>query len=81
MFRDWRRSDPGIPLVRAIVPKPALAAPEPVEPVGQLDAHHVFCVPVAALSYQGSRAFAPPAFSVPAQRRNTWEFPIVRASV
>jgi hypothetical protein len=28
-----------------------------------------------------SRAFAPPAFSVPAQRRNTGEFPIVRASV
>ena len=29
------------------------------------------------LSYQGSRAFAPRAFSVPAQRRNICEFPIV----
>src|SRR5580704_214791 len=28
-----------------------------------------------------SRAFAPAAFSALAQRRNTWEFPIVRASV
>jgi hypothetical protein len=45
MFRGSCRSDPGIPLVPAIFPKPAPAAPEPVEPVGQLDAHHTFAVP------------------------------------
>jgi hypothetical protein len=45
------RSDPRIPLVTAIFPKPALAAPEPVEPVGQLDAHHIFCVLVAELPF------------------------------
>jgi hypothetical protein len=39
MFRDWPRSDPGVPLVAAIFPESTLAAPEPVEPVGHLDAH------------------------------------------
>jgi hypothetical protein len=39
MFRDWPRSDPSVPLVAAIFPESTLAAPEPVEPVGHLDAH------------------------------------------
>ncbi len=45
------RSNPRIPLVTAIFPKPALAAPEPVEPVGQLDAHHIFCLLVTELPF------------------------------
>jgi hypothetical protein len=44
-------SDPGIPLVTAIFPEPPVAAPEPVEPVGQLDAHHIFGVLVAELPF------------------------------
>ncbi len=45
------RSNPRIPLVTAIFPKPALSAPEPVEPVSQLDAHQIFCVLVAELPF------------------------------
>ena len=49
--REWCSVNSGIPLIPAIFPKPALAAPEPVEPVGQLDAHHIFCVLVAELPF------------------------------
>jgi hypothetical protein len=45
------RSDPCIPLVTTIFPKPAVAAPEFVEPVGQLNAHHIFGVLVAELPF------------------------------
>jgi hypothetical protein len=51
MFRGSCRSDPGVPLVAAIFPKSALAAPQPVEPVGHLDAHQIFCVLVAELPF------------------------------
>ena len=44
-------SDPGIPLVASIFPEPTLSAPDLVEPVGQLDAHHIFCVLVAELPF------------------------------
>lgn len=44
-------SDPGIPLVAAIFPEPTLSAPDLVEPAGQLDAHHIFCVLVAELPF------------------------------
>jgi hypothetical protein len=49
--REWCGSDPGIPLVPAIFPEPALAAPQPVEPVDPLDAHQTFCVLVAELPF------------------------------
>jgi hypothetical protein len=51
MFRGSCRSDPHIPLVIAILPKPALGVPNPVEPVGHLDAHHIFGVLVAELPF------------------------------
>src|ERR1700730_321128 len=51
MFRGSCRSDSRTPLVIAILPKPALGVPEPVEPVGHLDAHHIFGVLVAELPF------------------------------
>jgi hypothetical protein len=44
-------SDPRIPLVTAIFPKPALSAPKPVEPASQFNAHNIFCVLVAELPF------------------------------
>ena len=44
-------SNPRIPLIAAIFPEPALSAPDPVEPIGQFDAHHIFCVLVAELPF------------------------------
>src|SRR5579875_3456540 len=44
-------SDSCIPFIAAIFPETALAAPDPIEPIGRFDTHHIFCVFVAELPF------------------------------
>ena len=43
-------SDPCIPLVTAIFPEPAIAAPEVIEPITYLDPHDIFGMLVAKMA-------------------------------
>ena len=51
LFAVRCRSDPCIPFIPAVFPKPALSAPDPVEPIGYLNVHNIFCVLVAELPF------------------------------
>lgn len=43
-------SNPGVPLIATVLPKPAIAAPEIIEPIADLDAHHIFRMLVAEMA-------------------------------